>query len=128
MPASALKAFRSRYKVTQKEIGSLLGVSNRVVCSWEKGTTPMPFDKACQLADIFNVSLDVLRFAMPPRSPDGEAEDMKVRDISYSDLYLSDDELFLLDAYRSLNGEAKAILRTIAEDMRLSKRHDSKPK
>ena len=43
---------------TQKEMGELLDVSERMICNYETGEANLPIDKAIRLSKEFNYSLD----------------------------------------------------------------------
>ena len=51
---------RLRMKLSQKELGERVGVSNRAVSKWEKGKACPGTDTLRRLSDIFHISLDVL--------------------------------------------------------------------
>ena len=62
-----LKAARVNVGLTQKQAADLLGISNKTLCSWEKGSafpTPKHIDPICQL---YGVSYDMLSFRPPIR-------------------------------------------------------------
>ena len=57
-----LAAARVNAKLTQKEVADKLDVSNKTVCSWEKGKsfpTPMQIDILCEL---YGISYDNIIF------------------------------------------------------------------
>lgn len=51
---------RRRMKLSQKELGELVGVSNRAVSKWEKALSYPSTEICFKLADIFEISLDTL--------------------------------------------------------------------
>lgn len=52
--------YRTRMRLSQKELGELVGVSNRAVSKWENGLS-FPSTETCyKLADVFKISLDML--------------------------------------------------------------------
>ena len=62
MVRMSLKAARVNAGLTQKEVADSLGVSNKTVCSWEKGNT---FPSVCyidKLCKLFGISYDEVNF------------------------------------------------------------------
>ncbi len=51
---------RVRLKLSQKELGERVGVSNRAVSKWEKGKACPGMDTCRRLSEIFHISLDAL--------------------------------------------------------------------
>ncbi|MCR1822730.1 helix-turn-helix transcriptional regulator [Terrisporobacter muris] len=51
---------REARKLTQEELGKILGVSKQTVSSWEKGDKKPRVDKLNSLAELFNSSVDDL--------------------------------------------------------------------
>ena len=51
---------RNNLNLTQEAFGELVQVSQRTVAAWEAGERNPSFAKLCELADIFNVSMDYL--------------------------------------------------------------------
>lgn len=51
---------RIRMKLSQKELGDKLGVTNRAVSKWEKGRSNPSTETCRRLAEIFHISLDAL--------------------------------------------------------------------
>lgn len=51
---------REARKLTQDELGKILGVSKQTVSSWEKGDKKPRVDKLNNLAELFNTSVDAL--------------------------------------------------------------------
>ena len=47
---------RRRMKLSQKELGELVGVSNRAVSKWEKALSYPSTEICFKLADIFEIS------------------------------------------------------------------------
>ena len=56
----ALKRFRKKYKVTQKQAAEIAGVAERVYQSYEYGKVAPTAPVLIALADYFDVSLDYL--------------------------------------------------------------------
>lgn len=62
-----LKAARVNAGLTQAQAATLLGLSNKTLCSWEQGKafpTPKHIDRICRL---YGVSYDMLTFRPPIR-------------------------------------------------------------
>lgn len=55
-----LKEQRQLKKITQKELGELLNVSDKTISSWETGRTYPDIVMIVKIADTFNLSLDDL--------------------------------------------------------------------
>lgn len=55
-----IKQLRSEKQLTQKELAQALQVSNQAVSNWEKGKNFPDIQIIVQLAELFDVSLDVL--------------------------------------------------------------------
>ena len=64
-----LKAFRKARKLTQGELAELIGATVRQVGSWERGEAEMSLEDACDLADVFDCSLDELVGREVPTAP-----------------------------------------------------------
>lgn len=58
--AYRLKLYRESAKLTQKEISAMLKVSESAYRSYELGDRKVPVDLLVKLANIYNVSVDVL--------------------------------------------------------------------
>lgn len=56
-----LKYLRNRAGYTQQELADKIGVSKQVICMYEKGRRRPSYEVEEAIADVFNVSLDVLR-------------------------------------------------------------------
>lgn len=55
-----LRDIRKAKKLTQKELGDAIGISDDVVGDWERGRTVLSFYDACLVADALGVTLDEL--------------------------------------------------------------------
>lgn len=51
---------RRKLKLSQKDLGDMVGVSNRAVSKWEKSLSHPSTDTCLKLAEIFKISLDTL--------------------------------------------------------------------
>lgn len=57
-----LKAARVNAGMTQKEVASLLGISNQTVIKWEKTPGVVPGERMAQLASIYGLPVDSIIF------------------------------------------------------------------
>lgn len=55
-----LRKLRVINRITQKELGNILGFSEAAIASWEKGRTEPDFDTLKSIANYFKVSVDDL--------------------------------------------------------------------
>lgn len=55
-----LKQLRKEHKLTQQQLGELLGYKNNSICQIENGKRNMSIDKMVELAELFNISIDEL--------------------------------------------------------------------
>lgn len=62
MPRITLKAARVNVGLTQKEAAEKLNVSNKTLCSWEKGVSVPKADKIDVICDLYGVGYDNLIF------------------------------------------------------------------
>jgi len=51
---------RKNKKISQKELGELLGVAQNTVCNWENGRREPEYEMLLKLANFFGVSTDYL--------------------------------------------------------------------
>ena len=49
---------RKNAKLTQKELGSIIGVSEKTISAYERGYISPQIDRLIQLGEYFNTSLD----------------------------------------------------------------------
>lgn len=68
---SKIRQLREEKGMTQRELAGAVGVSQPTVCDWENGKIIPELAKAIRLADLFDVSLDVIygRAMEPPYIP-----------------------------------------------------------
>ena len=55
-----LSLLRKQAGVSQKQLGEVIGLSNKTICTMENGTRETTFEKLVQLAEYFHVSTDYL--------------------------------------------------------------------
>lgn len=60
MQLDRLKMFRKKNGFTQEEIAEKLGVSRQAVAKWERGETIPDIESCIKLADLYNISVDIL--------------------------------------------------------------------
>lgn len=53
-----LLELRKELKLTQKQLGEILGTSERMICNYETGEITLPIDKAILLCQKYNYTLD----------------------------------------------------------------------
>ncbi|MEZ6187488.1 MAG: SNF2-related protein [Planctomycetota bacterium] len=63
----ALLALRQRHGLTQGQLGELLGVSAPTVCTWERGSRPLPAKRAAALRELSAASEAEVRRRLTPR-------------------------------------------------------------
>lgn len=55
-----LLSLRKQAGLSQKQLGEVIGVSNKAICTMETGTRETTFEKLVLLAEYFHVSTDYL--------------------------------------------------------------------
>ena len=55
-----LSFLRKQAGISQKQLGEVIGVSNKAICAMENGTRETSFEKLARLAEYFHVSTDYL--------------------------------------------------------------------
>lgn len=78
-----IKEMRKARKMTQDDLAGAIGVTKRIVSSWERDEVEITLEDACKVADVFNCTLDELagRDFNPGGYPDKRQESMN-RDYS----------------------------------------------
>ena len=66
-----IKELRARDRIRQKDLSTLLSVSQATLSNWESGTYDVDLDSLQKLADYFNVSTDYLLGRTDEHSPPG---------------------------------------------------------
>lgn len=64
-----LKFFRQKYGFTQEQIAEKLNVSRQAVAKWESGASLPTIDNVIALADLYEVSVDVISRNIAEGSP-----------------------------------------------------------
>lgn len=55
-----MRNIREDLDLTQKEVGEMIGISQRTLSHYESGTRDVPVDILIELADVYKVNLDYL--------------------------------------------------------------------
>ncbi len=55
-----LSLLRKQAGLSQKQLGEVIGVSNKAICTMENGTRETTFERLVLLAEFFHVSTDYL--------------------------------------------------------------------
>lgn len=105
-----LERIRKAQKVSQKQLGNALGLTQQMISSYEKGFSAPNIDVLLQIAEYFNVSLDDL-VGFHPENP--EKNSIENRFLTYFHTLNSTDQERCL-----------TIVQTIIEDREIAK--DSK--
>lgn len=66
---SEIRRLRKKLKLSQKELGSLLGVSTGSIVSWEKGTFSPRKNKVAQLSELAGKEKEEVRNLLPAKKP-----------------------------------------------------------
>lgn len=92
MKLPKMKELREKQGLTQKGFGDIFGVSEATVSNYENGKRDPDLDSLCQIADYFDVSLDMLVRGKEKDRPAGRSREemLKMYD------QMSEEELVLL--------------------------------
>ena len=92
-----LKLARKAAGLTQQQVADLIGINQNTYSYWENGKTKIDAESLNKLASIFNVSIDyLLERSYPLKINNG----------------LSQDEILLLNSFRSLNSSGQNLILT----------------
>ena len=58
----SLKAARVNASLSQKDVAKACNVSNKTVCSWDKGESLPNAEKVAKLCALYNISYDNINF------------------------------------------------------------------
>ena len=94
--AQRIKDLRTTHHMTMQALADQRNVSRATISMWEAGKREVGRDNLQLLADIFNVSLDYLT---------GKS-DVSMR-------FLSPEELQIIDTFRSMSADQKALVKTM---------------
>lgn len=62
MPKMSLKAARVNAGYSQKQVATLLKISNKTVCAWETGKSIPNLQRVVELCELYNVAYDDVNF------------------------------------------------------------------
>lgn len=111
MLGERLKSLRQGRGMTQKDLASLLGVTDAAIGMWERSRREPDGDKLSQLASIFGVSVDYLLGHTDIPRPNTESQPMptsledflRQQEVRFYDIPLTDEEKAdLLEALKLL--------------------------
>ena len=87
-----MRLLRKKRGMTMKELGELVGVAEITISTYETGKREPPLDTLCQIADVLDVSLDMLVRGKEKDRPAGRSREemLKMYD------QMSEEELVLL--------------------------------
>lgn len=99
-----IKQYRNEKRYTQKELADLLNVKSSTVSGWELGRNTPSIDAIKKMADIFNVSFDVMA-GVSDGSSNTQTADLADDDVlfTYQGKPLSDEDKELIK--RLMNGK-----------------------
>lgn len=112
--ATRLKEARKKQKITQEELGRLIGVAKSTISGYEKGTSHPDVEKIQNLMSILQVDANYLwqdEMKNPPASAETETGE------------LNKQEQTLIQNYRALNDEGKEKLLDYSDDLVLSSKY-----
>lgn len=105
-----LKRIRQEHKLTQRDIGTVLGIDRSAYTFYETNNTNPSLETIAKLADIYDVTVGYL-LGVEENHPElkKRSEELAVAESNPSPLaYLKKDEQLLLMSYRILSDEQKA--------------------
>jgi transcriptional regulator with XRE-family HTH domain len=94
---SNIRELRTRYGLTQQQLGEIAGVSDKAVSTWESGQKEPRMGAIQKLSDYFNIPKSYIIDDHDHNAP--------------TPLLLSPDELALLQNYRKLSPEGQHYIR-----------------
>lgn len=109
-----IRELRKNKGYFQKDIAKALNIEVNTYGAWERGNSEPPIDIIRKLADFYNVSTDYLF--------DREEEDGR---IIIQELELPSDEKKILEEYRALSPELKALSRDYFKSLNALSKNNS---
>ncbi|MCI8604751.1 MAG: helix-turn-helix transcriptional regulator [Ruminiclostridium sp.] len=95
-----LAQLRKQKKLSQVELGKILGVAQNTLCNWENGKREINNDSLLKLADFFDVSIDYIL----GRNVDNLSEDLIILNRNAKKLS-PENRKKLLDVAKAMFGE-----------------------
>ena len=119
-----LRKLREQHGLTQEQFADKIGVKRTTYISYETSKTNPGFVLIRKIADIFDVSILDFMEDEPPKQFDvlRSPEVIYHPEIKRGDLLLTSEEKFIVDYYRSLNGEEREIFLSRLKDDFFDKR------
>lgn len=109
-----LKDLRLEYDMTQKDVASLLGVSNMTISGYERGTRRPDFEKLDTLAERFDVELSYLLGSSSDRGHYPRHLEVYARALSEDlTMKLSHEERAIVKAYRNASDDTKKAVKAV---------------
>lgn len=102
--AERLAAARKHSKLSQEEAATRLGVSRQTLSKWENGDGMPDSEKLILIADLYNLSLDVLLLGREPRI-DSVSYEQLVEEYAANDSYQE-----VVEDYLARTGEESSVL------------------
>ena len=66
---SKLKEYRKRIRLSQAEVGNIIGVRQQTICNWENGISEPTISQGLQLSRIYKVGITKLFPYLEKSSP-----------------------------------------------------------
>ena len=108
-----LKDLRLEYDLTQKDLASLLGVSNMTISGYERGTRRPDFEKLDTLAERFDVELSYLLGSSADRGHYPRHLEAYARALSDLTMKLSPEERAIVKAFRNASDDTKKAVKAV---------------
>ena len=100
-----IQSLRLQHGLSQKELASIIGVTDKAVSAWEKGRITPRMGAIQKMADYFHIKKsDIIEPVAVTLKVD------TLQNVSRSDISLKTDEAELLNGYRELNEADKSMV------------------
>lgn len=105
---------RKKHGISQKKLGSIIGVAQNTVCNWEKENRQPDYNAVRKMAALFNVSIDYLlgvspEEKKPPTEIDEGLGDIEEQITSYITNLTLDQKHFLLAQLKTMLEQEKVL-------------------
>ena len=112
-----IQSLRLQHGLSQKELASIIGVTDKAVSAWEKGRITPRMGAIQKMADYFHIKksdiIEPVAVTLKSDIIEPVAVTLKVdtlQNVSRSDISLKTDEAELLNGYRELNEADKSMV------------------